>query len=130
MMRLLSHLENAMKWPDEPPSEIPRFDSEDEGRDGWATHDLADELWEPPTTEDLALLNELGSTRRMRARPMRKLKGTSSQQIASVITLDPEQVKAVGQIARRKKIDSETLIKQWIAEGIAREHAEKARKTG
>jgi hypothetical protein len=46
--------------------EIPRFASEDEERDWWATHDLADELWEPATTEDLALLEELGGTPRIR----------------------------------------------------------------
>jgi len=109
-------------------SEIPRFASEDEERDWWATHDLADELWEPPTAEDLALLDELRRPPRMRARPIRKLKGTPSQQVASVITLDPEQVKAVRKIARQKKVDSETLIKQWITEGIAREQTGKARK--
>jgi len=107
---------------------IPRFASEDEERDWWATHDLANELWEPATAEDLALLDELRSTPRMHARPTRKLKKTSSQEVTSVITLDPEQVKAVRKIARQKKVDSETLIKQWITEGIAREQTGKVRK--
>lgn len=40
-------------------SEIPRFASEDEEREWWATHDLADELWEPATAEDVILLDEL-----------------------------------------------------------------------
>jgi hypothetical protein len=110
--------------------DIPRFASEDEEREWWATHDLADELWEPPTAEDLALVDELRHPPRMRARPMRKLKSTPSRQIASVITLDPEQVKAVQKIARQKKVDSEALIKQWIAEGIARERTGKARRVG
>lgn len=111
-------------------SEIPRFASEDEERDWWATHDLADELWEPATAEDLALLDQLQTSRRMRPGSTRKPKSVLHRQAAPKITLDLEQAKVVGQIARRKKIDSETLIRQWIAEGIAREHREKVRKTG
>jgi hypothetical protein len=110
--------------------EIPRFISEDEERDWWATHDLADELWEPATTEDLALLDQLQTSRRLRPGLTRKPKSVSPRQAAPKITLDLEQAKVVGQIARRKKIDSEALIRQWIAKGIARERAEKVRKTG
>ena len=111
-------------------SEIPRFASEDEEREWWATHDLADELWEPATTEDLALLDQLQASRRVRPGSTRKPKCVPPRQAAPKITLDLEQAKVVGQIARRKNIDSEALIKQWIADGIARERAEKVRKTG
>lgn len=48
--------------------EIPHFASEDEEREWWATQDLTDELWEPPTVEDLALLERLEST--LRSRPL------------------------------------------------------------
>ena len=47
-------------------SEIPHFAFEDDEREWWATHDLADELWEPPTAEDLALLDELRCSSRSR----------------------------------------------------------------
>jgi hypothetical protein len=111
-------------------SKIPRFATEDEEREWWATHDLADDLWEPATAEDVALLDELSSAPRAHPSPSRKPKSTPAKQVAREIALDPQQAKAVEQIARRKKIDSETLIKEWITEGIARERAEKVRKTG
>jgi hypothetical protein len=39
--------------------EIPDFASEDEEREWWATHDLADELWEDVTAEQKTLIQRL-----------------------------------------------------------------------
>lgn len=39
--------------------DIPDFASEDEEREWWATHDLADELWEDVTAEQKALIQRL-----------------------------------------------------------------------
>jgi hypothetical protein len=110
--------------------EIPRFASEDEERQWWATHDLADELWEPATTEDFATLDELRSARRPHSHPSGKPKNAPAKQVARGIALDPEQARTVERIARRKKVAPETLIKQWITQGIARERVQKARKIG
>jgi hypothetical protein len=110
--------------------EIPRFASEDEERQWWATHDLADELWQPATTEDVAILDELRGAQQAHIHPQAEPKSAPPKQVARGIALDPKQAKTVARIAQRKKVDPETLIKEWITQGIARERVQKARKIG
>lgn len=69
------------------------------------------EVLEPPV--EFALDEELRQ-QILRGRRTRRLKNVS-------IKLDPAQVEALRKIATMKAIPYQTLIRQWLAEGIRRE---------
>jgi hypothetical protein len=99
--------------------EIPAFKNEREAAEFWDTHSpihIWDQLEEAPIEIGAELKKRLEARR-----PARR---------AQIIELDVEQMRAVDHIARRKKMDHRTLIKTWIAEGIAREQGHQVRKAG
>jgi hypothetical protein len=50
------------------------------------------------------------------------LKGARARRLQNVsIKLDPVQIQALRKIATRRSIPYQTLIRQWLAEGIRRE---------
>ncbi len=50
------------------------------------------------------------------------LKGTRARRLQNVsIKLDPAQIQALRKIATMRSIPYQTLIRQWLAEGIRRE---------
>ncbi len=50
------------------------------------------------------------------------LKGTRARRLKNVsIKLDPAQIQALRKIATMRSIPYQTLIRQWLAEGIRRE---------
>jgi hypothetical protein len=98
--------------------EIPEsFASREEEAEFWDTHslvDIWDQLEEVEFTIGRELIERVDARRRARAK--------------NSIQLDTQQAEAARKIARRKKMDYQSLIKQWIDESIQREQTERKRK--
>ena len=88
----------------------PRFKSDREAADFWATHDAADYI-DALKPARLALAPAL--QRRIKARAKRKKLVT--------LRLEIDQIAAAKAVALRKSIPYQTLIRMWISEALVRE---------
>ncbi|AEG15155.1 hypothetical protein Desku_1575 [Desulfofundulus kuznetsovii DSM 6115] len=99
------------KLPEFKGDEIPEFATEEEAAEFFASYSFAEAmekgLFEP---EEVELDPELAAKIRERAR---------TKQVT--LRLRVSQIEAVKEIARRKDIPYQTLIRSWIAEAIRRE---------
>ncbi len=77
----------------------------------YAQHGILDEIEEKPV--EFALDEELRQ---------QILKGKRSRRLQNIsIKLDPAQITALKKLATMKSIPYQTLIRQWLAEGIRKE---------
>lgn len=94
------------------PRKIPKFRNDREAADFWATHDssaYAENLEEVRMSVSPAL------RRRVAARARTKKPIT--------LRLEPGQIAAAKRAARRKSLPYQTLLRMWIAEGLAKDRA-------
>lgn len=101
--------------------EIPRFASEDEEANFWNTHDTT-EFWDdteevPP--EKIEIAPEFRT---------RVLERAKEKELIS-LRLEKRQIRLAKEIALRKSIPYQTLIRSWIEEGIQREWSRYASAT-
>ncbi|MBC7342963.1 MAG: hypothetical protein H5U02_11075 [Clostridia bacterium] len=87
---------------------IPEFKTEREEANYWDTHSLADH-WDALEPVDVEL--DSGLEAKVRARALKRV----------TLRLRPTQIQAVKEIARKKDIPYQTLIRSWVAEAIERE---------
>lgn len=91
---------------------IPRFTSEREAADWFASHS-AEEFWhELLPARPIKLPREQVEAMRQRHR---------RRKTAISLRLDPDQIEKAQKIASRKSIGYQTQLRLWIAEGIQRE---------
>jgi predicted DNA binding CopG/RHH family protein len=96
-------------------SKTPTFRSDRQAADFWATHDSArytSDLKEEPVTVDTAL------SRRVAERASAKKPVT--------LRLENQQIIRAKELARRKSVPYQTLMRMWIAEGLAKESSKTA----
>ena len=94
---------------------FPDFKDDQEAADLWARHDSAPyarELDEQEVTVDPGL------RRRVAARAAAKR--------AVTLRLENQQIAGAKEVARRKSVPYQTLMRMWIAEGLARERNKSA----
>ena len=91
--------------------ELPRFGSEKEEAEFWDTHNSLDYI-ESDEQVEIELAPELAAKIRERSRTKRV-----------TLRLRVSQIEAAKEIARKKDIPYQTLMRSWIAEGIRREQA-------
>ncbi|WP_035106688.1 CopG family antitoxin [Desulfovirgula thermocuniculi] len=89
--------------------ELPKFKSEREEAEFWDTHNTLDYL-EGDEAVDIELDPALEAKIRERAKTKRV-----------TLRLRVSQIEAAKEIAKRKDIPYQTLLRSWIAEGIRRE---------
>jgi predicted DNA binding CopG/RHH family protein len=94
--------------------ELPEFKSEAEEAEFWDTHNSLDYL-ESDEPEEVELAPELAAKIRGRARTKRV-----------TLRLRVSQIEAAKEIARKKDIPYQTLIRSWVAEAIRREQEKRA----
>jgi predicted DNA binding CopG/RHH family protein len=89
--------------------EIPHFRSEAEEADFWSTHSLAD-IWDQlePVEIEVSPGARRITLQRSRKRPV-------------TLRLEERQVAQAKQLARKKSLSYQALMRSWISEGIARE---------
>jgi len=92
------------------PKPIPKFSSEREEADFWATHDSTTYAFRE-TEEKI----ELSPRLRQQLNALRRRRGEA------VVELEPQQIEKARQIAHHKHVDYKALVRQWIEEGIRRE---------
>lgn len=91
---------------------IPRFRSEKEEADFWSTHSAAD-YW-----EELEGVEEpIEPSHELKAEVLKRI----DNKRLLTLRVDPSQIEEARQIAKRKTIGYQTLMRIWIAEGIERE---------
>ncbi len=95
--------------------EIPRFKNEAEEAQFWATHSLAD-LWDQLEPVEVKVLPK---GRRITLRRRRKKPVT--------LRLEERQITQAKELARRKSLSYQALMRSWISEGIAREERSRRR---
>ena len=95
--------------------EIPRFKSEREEAEFWATHSLAD-IWDQ--LEPVGIEVSPGA-RRITLRRSRKKPVT--------LRLEERQIAQAKQLARKKSLSYQALMRSWISEGITREEQSRRR---
>jgi predicted DNA binding CopG/RHH family protein len=91
---------------------IPKFKDDREAAEFWATHDST------PYRRDLrevAVKVSPALRRRVAARAAVKKPVT--------LRLEPRQIAAAKRVARQKSIPYQTLLRMWIAEGLAKDRA-------
>jgi predicted DNA binding CopG/RHH family protein len=90
-------------------AEIPHFRSEAEEADFWSTHSLAD-IWDQlePVEIEVSPGARRITLQRSRKRPV-------------TLRLEERQVAQAKQLARKKSLSYQALMRSWISEGIARE---------
>jgi len=93
---------------------IPRFRTEAEEAEFWASHSLA-EIWDQlePVQVEMASDARRITLRRSRKKPI-------------TLRLEQHQIDRAKQLARAKSLNYQALMRSWIGEGIVRE--ELARK--
>lgn len=91
--------------------EIPDFKNEEEEAEFWATHSLA-KIWDK--------LEDIGSVE-LDPELKKKIRERYGEKRLLTIRLDQEQIEAAKEIAERKSIGYQTLMRMWITEGINRE---------
>ncbi len=89
--------------------EIPRFKSEREEAEFWATHSLAD-IWDQLDPVEIEVVSQ---PRRIMLRQRRKKPVT--------LRLEEQQIIRAKQLARAKSLSYQALMRSWISEGINRE---------
>lgn len=94
--------------------EVPHFKNEVEEAEFWSTHSLA-EIWDhlEPVEIEVSPKARRITLRRSRKKPV-------------TLRLEERQIALAKQLARRKSISYQALMRSWIGEGIARE--ERTRK--
>jgi predicted DNA binding CopG/RHH family protein len=96
-------------------SKAPNFRSDRKAADFWATHDSARyvrDLKEEPVTVDTAL--------------RRRVVERAAAKKAVTLRLENQQIARAKEVARRKSVPYQTLMRMWIAEGLAKESARTA----
>jgi predicted DNA binding CopG/RHH family protein len=91
-------------------SKIPNFRSDRRAADFWATHDSApyvSDLKEEPVTVDSAL--------------RRRVAERAAAKKAVTLRLENQQIARAKELARLKSVPYQTLMRMWIAEGLAKE---------
>jgi predicted DNA binding CopG/RHH family protein len=96
------------------PRKVPDFKNDREAADFWATHDSAPYAGELEE-EEVAVDSRL--RRRVRARAAKR---------PVTLRLENQQISGAKEIARRKSIPYQTLMRMWIAEGLTRERSRSA----
>lgn len=91
---------------------IPKFKSDKEAAEFWETHNATDYLDE---LEEVKV--EVSPELRRRVVERAELKKPVT------LRLEPSQVEVAKQIARKKSIPYQTLLRMWIAKAIEREEA-------
>ncbi len=94
--------------------ELPEFKSEAEEAEFWDTHNSLDYL-ESDEPVEIELDPELAAKIRERAQTKRV-----------TLRLRVSQIEAAKEIARKKDIPYQTLIRSWVAEAIRREQESRA----
>ena len=94
--------------------ELPEFKSEAEEAEFWDTHNSLDYL-ESDEPEEVELNPELTAKIREQAQTKRV-----------TLRLRVSQIKAAKEIARKKDIPYQTLIRSWVAEAIREEQESRA----
>ena len=94
--------------------EIPEFKSEAEEAEFWDTHNSLDYL-ESDEPVEVELAPELAAKIRERSQTKRV-----------TLRLRVSQIKAAKEIARKKDIPYQMLIRSWVAEAIRREQEKEA----
>lgn len=97
---------------------IPDFKNEQEMAEFWDTHSVAD-YWDQLEPEEVELAPELAAKAAERQKTKR-----------ITLRLRVSQIEAAKEIARKKDIPYQTLMRSWIAQGIERELAERRKGTG
>lgn len=89
---------------------IPKFKSDQEAADFWATHDSAPYA---------GALREVA----VKASPALRRRVAERAELKKPVTLrlEPQQIAAAKQVARRKSVPYQTLLRMWIAEGLTKE---------
>jgi predicted DNA binding CopG/RHH family protein len=91
---------------------LPRFRSDEEAAEYFATHSVA-EIWdELPEVKAPRLSNRL-------EKAVRERRAVAKSPIS--IRLDAEQIAVAKKIAAAKSVGYQTQLRMWIAEGIQRE---------
>ena len=85
-------------------AKIPKFASEQEESDFWDTHDSTDYL-DDTTPEDVIFVD---------ARP-------NKTQIS--LRLEPDTIAKLKEVARRKGVGYQTLIRMWVMERLGQENS-------
>ncbi len=91
---------------------IPKFKEDREAADFWAARDSTPYLRE---FREVAVKVSPALRRRVAARAMTKKPVT--------LRLEPHQIVAAKRVARQKSVPYQTLLRMWIAEGLAKERA-------
>ena len=94
---------------------IPEFKSDREAAEFWAAHDSAAHA---RNLEEEDVTVDPGLRRRVAARAAAKR--------AVTLRLEHRQIAGAKEIARRKSIPYQTLMRMWIAEGLAKEKTRSA----
>ncbi len=91
---------------------IPKFKADREAADFWATHD---------STPYLSELREVS----VRVSPAlrRAVAERAAAKKPVTLRLEPHQIAAAKEVARRKSIPYQTLLRMWIAQALDRERA-------
>jgi predicted DNA binding CopG/RHH family protein len=89
---------------------LPRFKSDREAADSWATHDAAPYVH---AMKEVRLKLDPALRRRIKARAAQKKPVT--------LRLEMGQISAAKVLAQRKSMPYQTLLRMWIAERLARE---------
>ena len=96
-------------------SKAPTVRSDQQAADFWATHDsagYASDLKEEPVTVDAAL--------------RRRLAERAAAKKPVTLRLENQQIIRAKELARRKSVPYQTLMRMWIAEGLAKESSKTA----
>jgi predicted DNA binding CopG/RHH family protein len=89
---------------------LPKFKSEREEADFWATHDLTDYLHEFEKVDF-----------KLPASLRRRIKTRAATKKAVTFRLGMDQIAAAKAVASRKSVPYQTLMRMWIAERLAKE---------
>ncbi|OGK79193.1 MAG: hypothetical protein A2X52_00955 [Candidatus Rokubacteria bacterium GWC2_70_16] len=90
--------------------DTPKFKSDREAAEFWATHDSAPYAG---ARREVAVKASPALRRRVAQRAELKKPGT--------LRLEAQQIAAAKQVARRKSVPYQTLLRMWIAEGLTKE---------
>jgi predicted DNA binding CopG/RHH family protein len=91
---------------------VPKFKTDHQAADFWATHD---------STPYLSELREVS----VRVSPAlrRAVAERAAAKKPVTLRLEPQQIAAAKEVARRKSIPYQTLLRMWIAQALDRERA-------
>jgi len=90
-------------------AEIPRFRNEAEEAEFWDSHSLA-KIWDQLEPVQIEV-----------APDVRWVIVQQSRKIPVTLRLEERQIKRAKEIARKRSLNYQTLLRTWIAEAIARE---------